>query len=189
MMRAFRFRVNETPVVLYTPDSAIPYYSKVEFPLADGDEVCLAIASEASFGTHIVYGLRHPADLRLFVAFAVGSLELKPEQQMYYLPRLPRFWGVARWRRVGRLGFGAALAVGVLGYLAHGEPPGKATGALVLFGSILAAGIGVALLPIVHETLRWQLKLPTRRQRQLLAVLRALDVASNAATEATICAI
>lgn len=39
-MRSFRFQVNGISVVLYTPESAIPNYSKVELPLSEGAVFC-----------------------------------------------------------------------------------------------------------------------------------------------------
>jgi hypothetical protein len=185
VMRSFRFQVNGTSLVLHSPESAIPFYSKVELPLANGDDVCLAIASEALDGQHLVYGFRHPADPRVFVAFAAGSLEFQPDRQMYYLPGLPRFWGKSRWRQALRFGVAAVMAFCLFGYLAHGERVEDGLSAYVVMNSIVATALVGYLLTIAYGSLRWRLHLPTQRQRNLLAVLRVLGVFDTS----TICAV
>ncbi|CAB3740315.1 hypothetical protein LMG27174_06635 [Paraburkholderia rhynchosiae] len=176
LLRSFRFQVNGTSLVLYSPESAIPFYGKVELPLADGDDVCLAIASEALDGQHLVYGLRHPADPRVFVAFAAGSLEFQPDRQMYYLPRLPRFWGKSRGWQASRFGVAAIMAFCLFNYLARGERVEHGLSAYVVMNSIVAVALAGYLLTIAYGALRWRLNLPTLRQRNLLAVLHALEV-------------
>lgn len=185
VMRSFRFQVNGTSLVLYSPESAIPFYSKVELPLANGDDVCLAIASEALDGRHLVYGFRHPTDPRVFVAFAAGSLEFQPNRQMYYLPRLPRFWGKSRWRQALRFGVAAVMAFCLFGYLAHGERVEDGLSAYVVMNSIVATALVGYLLTVAYGSLRWRLNLPTQRQRNLLAVLHVLEVFDKS----TICAV
>jgi hypothetical protein len=185
VMRSFRFQVNGTSLVLYSPESAIPFYSKVELPLANGDDVCLAVASEALDGQHLVYGFRHPADPRVFVAFAAGSLEFQPDRQMYYLPRLPRFWGKSRWRQALRFGVAAVMAFCLFKYLAHGERVEDGLSAYVVMNTIVALPLAGYLLTIAYASLRWRLNLPTQRQRNLLAVLEVLEVFDKS----TICAV
>ncbi|MDR6388425.1 hypothetical protein [Paraburkholderia phenoliruptrix] len=179
LLRSFRFQVNGTSVVLYSPESAIPFYRKVELPLANGDDVCLAIASEALDGQHLVYGLRHAADPHVYIAFAAGSLEFQPDRQMYYLPRLPRFWGKSRWRQASRFGIAAAMAFCVFRYLAHGERGEDGLSTYVVMNSIVALALAAYLLTIVYGSLRWRLNLPTPRQRNLLAVLHVLEVSDT----------
>lgn len=188
-MRSFRFRVNGVSVVLYSPESAIPYYNKVELPLSEGDSVRLAIASEALSGHHLVYGLRHPADQRVFVAFAAGSLEFAPDRQIYYLPRLPRFWGRSRWKQASVFSAFAVLAFLLFAYLGHGEPSEHGLSATVVFNSIFGIAYASYLLNITYGALRWRLNLPTRCQRNLLAVLSALKVPAQGPNKGAICAV
>ena len=189
-MRSFRFQVNGVFVVLYTPKDCIPYYSKVELPLAEGDSICMAIASEALSGRHLVYGFRNTADPRVFVAFAAGSLEgTMPDSQIYYLPRLPRFWGKSRWKQASVFGAFAVLAFTLFAYLGHGEPSGNGLSATVVFNSIFGIACASYLLTITYGALRWRLSLPTRRQRNLLAVLSALEVPAQGPNKGTICAV
>ncbi|WP_132384649.1 hypothetical protein [Paraburkholderia sp. GV068] len=185
LLRSFRFHVNGTSVVLYSPGSAIPFYAKVELSLANGDNVCLAIASEALDGQHLVYGFRRPADPRVYVAFAAGSLDFQPDRQMYYLPRLPRFWGKSRWRQAFRFGVAAVMALCLFRYLAHGERVEDGFSAYVVMNSIVGVALAGYLLTIVYGSLRWRLNLPTQRQRNLLAVLHVLEVRDKS----TICAV
>lgn len=188
-MRSFRFQVNGIYVVLYTPESAIPNYAKVELPLSEGDSVRLAIASEALSGQHLVYGLRHPADPRAFVAFAAGSLEFAPDRQIYYLPRLPRFWGRSRWKQTSRFIAAGVLAVCLFEYLAHGEPSENGLSATVVMNSIAVIACATYLLTITYGALRWRLNLPTGRQRNLLAVLSALEIPAQGPNKWAICAV
>ncbi|SIO71913.1 hypothetical protein SAMN05444172_8286 [Burkholderia sp. GAS332] len=189
-MRSFRFQVNGVSVVLYTPENLIPYYSKVELPLAEGDSIRLAIASEALSGQHLVYGLRNRADQRVFVAFAAGSLEgTMPDSQIYYLPRLPRFWGRSRWKQASVFGAFALLAFPLFAYLGHGEPSENGLSATVVFNSIFGIVYASYLLTITYGALRWRLNLPTHRQRNLLAVLNALEVPAQGPNKGTICAV
>lgn len=187
-MRSFRFQVNGVSVVLYTPENLIPYYSKVELPLAEGDSIRLAIASEALSGQHLVYGLRNPADKRVFVTFAAGSLGgTMPDSQIDYLPRLPRFWGRSRWKQAFVFGAFAALAFSLFAYLGRGEPSESGLSATVVFNSIFGVASASYLLTLTYGALRWRLNVPTHRQRNLLAVLSALDVPAQGPKKATIC--
>jgi len=186
-MHSFRFKVNGISVVLYTAASGIPHYSEVKLPLAEGDHIRLAIASEGLSGQHLVYGLRHPSDPRAFVAFSAGSLEFAPDRQLYYLPRLPRFWGRSRWKQACRFVVAGAMAVSVFEYLARGDPSGRST--TVILDSIVAIACGSYFLTIGYGALRWRCNLPTTRQRNLLAVLRALELPPRRPSAETICAV
>jgi hypothetical protein len=188
-MHSFRFKVNGISVVLYTASRAIPNYSEVELPLAEGDHVRLAIASEGLSGQRLVYGLRHPADPRAFVAFSAGSLEFAPDRQLYYLPRLPRFWARSRWKQASRFVVAGVMAVGLFEYLARGDPSGNGRSTTVVMDSIAAIAIGSYFLTIGYGALRWRCNLPTARQRNLLAVLSALESPSRGPGKGTICAV
>ncbi|PRZ51847.1 hypothetical protein BX589_117148 [Paraburkholderia fungorum] len=189
-MRSFRFQVNGVFVVLYTPKDCIPYYSKIELPLAEGDRIRLAIASEALSGRHLVYGFRNPVDRRVFVAFATGSLDgTMPDSQIYYLPRLPRFWGKSRWKQASMFGAFAMLAFALFAYLGHGESSEDGLSATVVFNSMFGIAYASYLLTITYGALRWRLNFPTQRQRNLLAVLRVLEVPAQGPNKGTICAI
>jgi hypothetical protein len=188
-MCSFRFQVNGVSVVLYSPESAIPYYSKVEFPLSEGDSVRLAIASETLSGQHLVYGLRRADDKHVFVAFAAGSLEIAPDSQIYYLPRLPRFFGKSRWKQASVFSAFTVLAFLLIAYLGHGEPSENGLSGTVVFNSIFGIAYASYLLNISYEGLRWRLNLPTRRQRNLLAVLSVLELPVRDQNKGAICAV
>jgi hypothetical protein len=188
-MHSFRFRVNGISVVLYTAAGAIPYYREVELPLAEGDHVRLAIASEGLSDQRLVYGLRHPADPRAFVAFSAGSLEFTPDRQLNYLPRLPRFWARSRWKQASRFVVAGVLVFSLFAYLAHGDSSENGRSTSVVMNSLAAIALGSYFLFIGYGALRWRCNLPTARQRNLLAVLSALETPARGPGKGVICAV
>ncbi|WP_027803322.1 hypothetical protein [Paraburkholderia dilworthii] len=59
---------------------------------------------------------------------------------------------------------------------ARGERVEDGLSAYVVMNSIVAVALAGYLLTIAYGALRWRLNLPTLRQRNLLAVLHALEV-------------
>ena len=69
------------------------------------------------------------------------------------------------------------------------EPSENGLSTTVVFNSIFGIAYASYLLTITYGALRWRLNFPTRRQRNLLAVLGALEVPAQGPNKGTICAV